>query len=121
MRVAIGGISHETSTFTTVATTRESFAERSGFLRGQEMLEKSVAILASKQHPQPAVRARENLVQVLVNHNNFVTILAYLFFTEPAKSKSPESGDLGFLVTNLQVIHLQIQNSCPKFTLAILY
>ena len=40
----------------------------------QEMLEKSVAILASKQHPQPAVRARENLVQVLVNHNNFVTI-----------------------------------------------
>ena len=40
----------------------------------QEMLEKSVAVLARKQHPQPAVRARENLVQVLVNHNNFVTI-----------------------------------------------
>ena len=40
----------------------------------QEMLEKSVAVLTSKRHPQPAVRARENLVQVLVNHNNFVTI-----------------------------------------------
>ena len=40
MRVVIGGISHETSTFTTVPTTRESFVERSGFLRGQEMLEK---------------------------------------------------------------------------------
>ena len=39
-----------------------------------EMLEKSVAVLSSKQHPHPAVRARENLVQVLVNHNNFVTI-----------------------------------------------
>ena len=40
----------------------------------QEMLEKSVAVLARRQHPQPAARARENLVQVLVNHNNFVTI-----------------------------------------------
>ena len=40
----------------------------------REMLEKSVAVLASKQHPHPAVRARGNLVQVLVNHNNFVTI-----------------------------------------------
>ena len=40
----------------------------------REMLEKSAAVLASKQHPHPAVRARGNLVQVLVNHNNFVTI-----------------------------------------------
>ena len=40
MRVVIGGISHETSTFTTVPTTRESFAERSGYLRGAEMLDK---------------------------------------------------------------------------------
>ena len=40
MRVATGGISHETSTFTTVPTTRDSFAERAGFLRGREMLEK---------------------------------------------------------------------------------
>ena len=40
MRVATGGISHETSTFTTVPTTRENFAERSGYLRGTEMLDK---------------------------------------------------------------------------------
>ena len=40
MRVATGGISHETSTFTTVPTTRRDFAARSGYLRGGEMLDK---------------------------------------------------------------------------------
>jgi len=40
MRVAIGGISHETSTFTPVPTTRESFVERTGFPKGREMLDK---------------------------------------------------------------------------------
>ncbi|MAV35052.1 MAG: hypothetical protein CMJ59_06295 [Planctomycetaceae bacterium] len=40
----------------------------------REMLEKSTTALSSSKHPQPAVRARENLVQVLLNHNNFVTI-----------------------------------------------
>jgi len=39
MRVAVGCISHETSTFTPVPTTWESFEERFGFLRGQAILE----------------------------------------------------------------------------------
>ena len=38
MRVATGCISHETSTFTPVPTTWESFSERFGFLRGAEIL-----------------------------------------------------------------------------------
>ena len=37
MRVVIGGISHETSTFTPVQTTWDSFHERF-FLRGQEII-----------------------------------------------------------------------------------
>ena len=37
-RVIVGGITHETSTFTPVATTRESFQQRR-LLRGREMLE----------------------------------------------------------------------------------
>ena len=40
MRVVTGGISHETSTFTMVPTTWESYAERFGYLRGAEMVEK---------------------------------------------------------------------------------
>ena len=40
----------------------------------REMLEKSTTALANSKHPQPVVRARENLVHVLLNHNNFVTI-----------------------------------------------
>ncbi|OGG56583.1 MAG: hypothetical protein A3F84_08770 [Candidatus Handelsmanbacteria bacterium RIFCSPLOWO2_12_FULL_64_10] len=38
MRVITGAISHETSTFTPVATARESFDERFGRLRGAEIL-----------------------------------------------------------------------------------
>lgn len=40
MRVATGGISHETSTFTTVPTTIASAGERQGYQHGQEILEK---------------------------------------------------------------------------------
>ena len=39
MRIATGGISHETSTFTTVPTTIASADERQGYLHGQEILE----------------------------------------------------------------------------------
>jgi len=39
MRIAIGGISHETSTFTTVPTARASFVERTGFPRGSAILD----------------------------------------------------------------------------------
>ena len=39
MRIVTGAISHETSTFTPVPTTRESYDERFGFLRGAEILE----------------------------------------------------------------------------------
>lgn len=38
MRIITGAISHETSTFTPVATTRASYEERFGFLRGAEIL-----------------------------------------------------------------------------------
>ena len=40
MKIVTGAISHETSTFTPVETTRESFWERFGDLRGQEILDK---------------------------------------------------------------------------------
>jgi microcystin degradation protein MlrC len=40
MRIATGGISHETSTFTTVPTTIASAEERRGYQHGQEILEK---------------------------------------------------------------------------------
>ena len=41
MKVVIGGISHETSTFTSVATTWKSYTgERFGLLRGAELIEK---------------------------------------------------------------------------------
>ena len=40
MRIAIGGISHESSTFTTVETTRASFSERYGDLVGGAILDK---------------------------------------------------------------------------------
>lgn len=40
MRIATGGISHETSTFTTVPTTIASAEERQGYQHGQEMLDK---------------------------------------------------------------------------------
>ena len=40
MRIATGGISHETSTFTTVPTTIMSGEGRGGYLRGPEILEK---------------------------------------------------------------------------------
>ena len=41
MRVVIGAIAHETSTFTNVATTWESYTkERFGYLRGEEILSK---------------------------------------------------------------------------------
>jgi microcystin degradation protein MlrC len=40
MRIATGGISHETSTFTTVPTTIASAEDRQGYQRGQEMLDK---------------------------------------------------------------------------------
>ena len=40
MRIATGGISHETSTFTTVPTTISSADERQGYLHGQEILDK---------------------------------------------------------------------------------
>lgn len=39
MRVATGTICHETSTFTPVATTWESYRERFGYRRGQEILD----------------------------------------------------------------------------------
>ncbi len=39
MRVVTGAISHETSTFTPVPTTRENYQQRSGFLRGEAVLE----------------------------------------------------------------------------------
>ncbi|HIL08842.1 MAG TPA: M81 family peptidase, partial [Candidatus Latescibacteria bacterium] len=39
MRIIIGAISHETSTFTPVPTTRESYEERFGLLRGPQILE----------------------------------------------------------------------------------
>ena len=39
MRIVTGAISHETSTFTPVPTTRESYGERFGFLRGQQILQ----------------------------------------------------------------------------------
>ena len=39
MRIIIGAISHETSTFTPVPTTRESYDERFGLLRGAQILE----------------------------------------------------------------------------------
>lgn len=38
MRIATGALSHETSTFTLVQTTRKSYEERYGFLRGEEIL-----------------------------------------------------------------------------------
>ena len=38
MRIATGALSHETSTFTLVPTTRKSYEERYGFLRGEEIL-----------------------------------------------------------------------------------
>ena len=40
MRVVTGALSHETSTFTQIATTRESYHERFGFLRGNDLLAK---------------------------------------------------------------------------------
>ena len=40
MRISIGGISHETSTFTTVSTTIRSGEGRGGYLRGSEIVEK---------------------------------------------------------------------------------
>ena len=43
MRVAIGGISHESSTFTNVATTLDSFRERS-YLHGAEIVERFAGV-----------------------------------------------------------------------------
>ena len=43
MRVAIGGISHESSTFTNVATTLDSFRERS-YLHGAEIVERMAGV-----------------------------------------------------------------------------
>ena len=43
MRVAIGGISHESSTFTNVATTLDSFRERS-YLHGAEIVERFIGV-----------------------------------------------------------------------------
>ena len=40
MRIAIGGISHETSTFTSVATDKTSFSERYGELAGAAVIDK---------------------------------------------------------------------------------
>lgn len=40
----------------------------------REMIEKTRAALAKSNHAQPVVRARENLVHALLNHNDFVTI-----------------------------------------------
>jgi hypothetical protein len=40
MRIITGAISHETSTFTTVPTTWESYRERFGYLHGAEILER---------------------------------------------------------------------------------
>ncbi|MBT6147331.1 MAG: M81 family metallopeptidase [Gemmatimonadetes bacterium] len=39
MRVATGAISHETSTFTPIPTTRQDYEERYGFLRGAQIIE----------------------------------------------------------------------------------
>ena len=39
-----------------------------------EMLSKTKELLRNRKHPQPELRARQNLVHALVNHNNFVTI-----------------------------------------------
>ena len=39
MRVVTGALSHETSTFTPVSTTRDNFEERFGYLRGGKILE----------------------------------------------------------------------------------
>ena len=43
MRVAIGGISHESSTFTNVATTLDSFRERS-YLHGAAIVERFTGV-----------------------------------------------------------------------------
>ena len=40
MRVAIGALSHETSTFTPVPTTRQDYEQRYGLLRGDEIIER---------------------------------------------------------------------------------
>ena len=40
MRIATGSFTHESSTFTTVETTRDSFAQRFGYLRGGEVLQR---------------------------------------------------------------------------------
>jgi hypothetical protein len=39
-----------------------------------EMLSKTKQLLRNRRHPQPELRARQNLVHALVNHNDFVTI-----------------------------------------------
>ncbi len=40
----------------------------------RETLESTREVLARKKHPQAALRARENLVHALLNHNDFITI-----------------------------------------------
>jgi hypothetical protein len=37
-------------------------------------LEETRKLLETRNHPQPALRARENLVHALLNHNDFVTV-----------------------------------------------
>ncbi len=62
MRIATGGISHETSTFTTVPTTIASPEEREGFQRGREMLDNyGDALIGRETYPEVdmAPRGRE--------------------------------------------------------------
>jgi hypothetical protein len=37
-------------------------------------LDETKTLLEQRNHPQPDVRARENLVHALLNHNDFITI-----------------------------------------------
>jgi len=40
----------------------------------REALEQTKTLLVRRKFPQPSLRARENLVHALLNHNDFITI-----------------------------------------------
>ena len=40
----------------------------------REALKQTKELLVRRKHPQPSLRARENLVHALLNHNDFITI-----------------------------------------------
>lgn len=64
MRIATGGISHETSTFTTVPTTIASPEEREGFQRGREMLDNyGDALIGRETYPEVDMAPRGSRVR----------------------------------------------------------